>query len=208
MKCKRNQETHGIKAPAPAPYRVEVTPSGPPRFKETVRIQFLHGNEQRVIRTAPIPMKGDDGKDYVIYDLRNLPPDVDLVDATWTEETEDPLTPIPGWVEAADANHEAAMSNVAPAKLERPPGHLATCLVSLLSKRSKLRQIVDQSVADMREEYFEALQGGDHKAARWIKIRGTVGMLWAAITYIGFRALLTKAAQALGLDWFAKLRGE
>ena len=60
-----------------------------------------------------------------------------------------------------------------------PGGKLASILSTLYSKK-KYEAIFRQAIADMREEYFEALAAGKTRKAKWIWFRG-VWSIWAAI---------------------------
>jgi len=67
-----------------------------------------------------------------------------------------------------------------------PGTRLLSLAVWLLSAREAER-IVGQAVADMREEYFEALFVGRHRKAQWIRVRCTIRIGLAVVETIWHR---------------------
>ena len=59
-----------------------------------------------------------------------------------------------------------------------PGGKLASYLSTLYCKK-KYETVFQQTIADMREEYFEALAAGYRTKAAWIRVRGTYSVLAA-----------------------------
>jgi hypothetical protein len=80
------------------------------------------------------------------------------------------------------------------------PGSGFSRVLSKTYSRKKYDAIFRQAIADMREEYFEALQAGNTKHAKWIWIRG-ICSIWMAVfadipaSAIKMTVKLWKAAQ-------------
>jgi hypothetical protein len=83
----------------------------------------------------------------------------------------------------------------ASSRVQLAPGSTLVSLVALLAKRNALRCIVEQSIADMRIEHYEALAAGDFKLARWVAIRGSISTIWAVVMHIGVWALVGRVTK-------------
>lgn len=95
---------------------------------------------------------------------------------------------------SSEAVPSEAKAVLAQAKMVRAaPGHFFVRLSALLPRRGPVRKIIEQSVADMREEHVEALIAQDQQLAHWIVVRGNVSTLWAVLTYLGFWAIVGRA---------------
>ena len=78
-----------------------------------------------------------------------------------------------------------------PRSAMRSPGApLLTFTECLLPPKSKLRQQINQSIADMRADVNEAQEQGQHRLARWIPIRDH---FWIAVSIAKRIALLAFA---------------
>lgn len=73
-----------------------------------------------------------------------------------------------------------ASSKSLQAKVVQPPGTMLVSTLSFFYSKKKYKSLIEQAIADMREEYFEALAAGQHKKAGWIRLRGTYSV-WAAV---------------------------
>jgi hypothetical protein len=65
--------------------------------------------------------------------------------------------------------------------IERPPGMRLHRFASFFFPRQIYETRLKNDLADMQHEYFEALQAGDVRKARWVHIRGTICFCWNAV---------------------------
>jgi hypothetical protein len=59
-------------------------------------------------------------------------------------------------------------------KPRHAPGYLLLKITEFLFSKKTQADIFDQLIADMREEYFEALNVRRRRKAQWVRIRGTL----------------------------------
>lgn len=72
-----------------------------------------------------------------------------------------------------------------PPNIVLAPGSHAVVILRLLFSKKAMDKVFMQVVADMRAEHAEALHAGQLRLAKWISIRGHVGLFFAALAYIG-----------------------
>lgn len=65
-----------------------------------------------------------------------------------------------------------------------PPGNLSVRALRFLFSKKAFEAVFAQAVADMREEYFEALNLGHSKKARWIVVRDHIGLALTVGLYV------------------------
>lgn len=98
-------------------------------------------------------------------------------------------------VEAEGPPIEVALSSRNRVAIAAPPGHFLMRLVSLLSPKSVLRRMIEEPLADMRDEHYEALANGSAKQARWIVVRGYFSITRAVALHVGFWAIVGKVIE-------------
>lgn len=76
-----------------------------------------------------------------------------------------------------------------------PPGHLLLVITEFLFSTKTNEQVFKAAVSDMRVEHADALAAGRVRKARWIHVRGVVGVLMAAtgLTLGGVMRFVAKA---------------
>ena len=67
-------------------------------------------------------------------------------------------------------------------KIIRPPGDKLFNILEFLYTKKNFERIFEPMIADMQEEYFEALSAKRIWKTRWIHLRGIISLL-VAITY-------------------------
>jgi hypothetical protein len=65
-------------------------------------------------------------------------------------------------------------------KVRATPGSRLLWVADLLFSRKSVEEVLEDTVIDMRNEYFDALAQGRTGKARWVRIRGTWNFLCAA----------------------------
>jgi len=71
-----------------------------------------------------------------------------------------------------------------PAKLFTPPGWRLRGLATLAYSKRTRERVFDQILADMQEEWMEAMVADRIHLARWIKIRGYASLLLAVVAHL------------------------
>jgi len=66
-------------------------------------------------------------------------------------------------------------------RIRRAPGAALISVALWLIPKKDVERILGQAIADMREEYFEALAEGRRWKARWIRVRGMLGICLAVV---------------------------
>lgn len=61
-----------------------------------------------------------------------------------------------------------------------PPGTLLRCCAEFIYSQRKFQSVLQPTIVDMREEYFEALAAGGIWKSRWVRVRG-LWSFWAAV---------------------------
>ena len=69
-------------------------------------------------------------------------------------------------------------------RVRKAPGSELFRMISFAAGTRATESIFKQSIADMREEYFEALAAGRQWHARWINIRGHLDMALTFVAYV------------------------
>ncbi|HCF25204.1 MULTISPECIES: hypothetical protein [unclassified Novosphingobium] len=64
------------------------------------------------------------------------------------------------------------------------PGTLAVLILRFAFSKKAFENVLSQPIADMREEYFEALAKGAIYHARWIKLRGHLALGLTVVAYL------------------------
>lgn len=65
-----------------------------------------------------------------------------------------------------------------------PPGSLSVRALRFLFSKKAFEAVFAQVIADMREEFFEALDLGHRKKARWIVVRDHIGLALTVGLYL------------------------
>jgi hypothetical protein len=65
--------------------------------------------------------------------------------------------------------------------IQKPPGFSLERFLRFLVSKKSYERVYGQIIADMREEYFEALHAGEKRKARWIVVRAYVSVLTALL---------------------------
>jgi hypothetical protein len=65
-----------------------------------------------------------------------------------------------------------------------PPGNLSVRALRFLFSKKAFEAVFAQAIADMREEYFEALDQGQRNKARWIVVRDHIGLALTVGLYV------------------------
>ena len=71
-------------------------------------------------------------------------------------------------------------------RIHRPPGAKMLALIEFFCSKKTYGKVFEPIIADLHEEYFEALDKQQHWKARWIRIRYT----WAFFIAIGLNLSL------------------
>lgn len=82
-------------------------------------------------------------------------------------------------------------------KVATPPGHLALSAARALLRKSTCDLVV-QAVADMRVEYFDALQAGRPLRAHWIRLLHYVAIVRMLTVSRALSAAIDLAVRAIG----------
>lgn len=69
-------------------------------------------------------------------------------------------------------------------KLARPPGTILFAIVKFWFSKKAVEKVFQDVVAEMREEYFEAITAGEKWKSRWIVVRGNAALMLSAIAYV------------------------
>jgi hypothetical protein len=72
-------------------------------------------------------------------------------------------------------------------QLHHPPGNRLLGWASFLFSRRDVDEVIEPAITDMRIEYNDALLAGHPAHARWIRIRGTYGILITAASLVAVR---------------------
>ena len=72
-------------------------------------------------------------------------------------------------------------------QLHHPPGNRLLGWASFLFSRRDVDEVIEPAITDMRIEYNDALLAGRPAHARWIRIRGTYGILITAASLVAVR---------------------
>lgn len=64
------------------------------------------------------------------------------------------------------------------------PGTLAVRILRFAFSKKAFDNVMSQPIADMREEYFEALAQGATIRARWIKVRDHLALILTVVAYL------------------------
>lgn len=91
-----------------------------------------------------------------------------------------------------------ASKTIAPRIIEAPGSRLMR-LTAYLPGKHRLRRDIEQVVADMRQEHYDALDTGDHAEARRALLRGRIAIITAV-----WPSWIGAVASALG-RWLGKL---
>jgi hypothetical protein len=86
----------------------------------------------------------------------------------------------------------------ASATIERLPGSRLRVLLDFVCTAKSFRGVFEPIIADMQDEYVQAVAAGRHQKARWVRLRGYWGLLEAA----GFMKLLNVWDLILKLKWW------
>jgi len=71
-----------------------------------------------------------------------------------------------------------------PMVLSSAPGNIAVRICQFLFSAKAYREVFGQVISDMREEYFDALNSGQPKKARYILMRDHLNLLLTAASYV------------------------
>lgn len=92
----------------------------------------------------------------------------------------------------------AQRGGASPSRIINPPGRICRAIAQLFTKRARER-VLQPTIADTQEEYFEALDCGHRHLARWITFRGGCLFAWAAFLCVAGELLrLSPIARMLG----------
>jgi len=115
---------------------------------------FLSDSEQLCPLNAPLPTRAD-SESRIVAIL------VVLMVAIW-------------------ATIQSQKQNSAGQRLSLPPGALLNYLADFFCAPKTMERVVGPIISDMQKEYCEALSGGRHMKARWIRLRGYCSF-WKAL---------------------------
>ena len=82
-----------------------------------------------------------------------------------------------------------------PQRIHRPPGSKMLSLVEFFCSKKTYSKVFEPIIADLHEEYFEALDKRRHWKMRWIRIRYT----WAFFSAIGLNISLSTIKKIVDL---------
>ncbi len=88
-----------------------------------------------------------------------------------------------------------------PAELSRPPGIGSAKLLRTIFGDRAADEVFDPHIADVQFEYFDALQKGSKWQARFVLVRGHIGVVAAVLRYLrvyGFLQRVFALAKGLG----------
>jgi hypothetical protein len=78
--------------------------------------------------------------------------------------------------------------------VKAPPLHRLVLLINFFCSKRTRERVVNQTVADIRNEHCEAFAGGERWKARWIVVRG----YWSVGTALGFGKILALIDKFIG----------
>lgn len=90
------------------------------------------------------------------------------------------------------AAHRRFQSKRTP-KITNPPGARISGWLDVLVGRKNFERIFQEMIADMRDEYFQALSAGRRRLAWWIRVRFYLSVGWALILLASGVAELIRA---------------
>jgi hypothetical protein len=98
--------------------------------------------------------------------LKNQPENGDKLDVVYVDEAH---------ISRITANFDALISELVAEQHRRivlPPGHKLSVVAGFLLTRGAFKRYVEPVIADMQQEYVDAIAAGDEWRALWIAVRG------------------------------------